>query len=104
MTQDSCSQQNGPRINGVAKAVSDSPTTTTAAAPLEPRSLLEVCQALRQKVLAFLEEQTEDEDGDLRHTQNRARESMGVIEEALRRYEWVPRCQSFIHQCSGFAG
>jgi len=48
------------------------------------RTFPEVCDDLRRKVVTFLEEQTDDEL--LQNVQNRIRVSMGVIEEALKRY------------------
>jgi FAD synthetase len=53
------------------------------------RTLPEVCYTLRRKLNAFLDEQTDDEV--LRNVQSQARVSMGVIDEALHRYGWVPR-------------
>lgn len=49
------------------------------------RSLPEVCDELRRKVTDFLEEKTDDKM--LLRTQNQVRISMGVIEDALSRYE-----------------
>ncbi|KAK3331918.1 hypothetical protein B0T19DRAFT_88915 [Cercophora scortea] len=114
MTQDVRSRQDGPRINGVAPKNTSISTTTTssttpatittevavpvASAPVAPRdaspavrcsgharTLPEICYTLRRKVDAFLDDQTDDKL--LRGTQNQARVSMGVIEEALGRYE-----------------
>lgn len=75
MTQDSRSHHDGLRVGGVAKITSASDAV---------RKLPEMCYTLRRKVIAFLEEQTDDEM--LRNAQGQARVSMGVIEEALRRY------------------
>ncbi len=75
MTQDVHSHQDDSRVNGVPKPASPSDA---------PHTLLETCDELRRKVIAFLEEQTDDEV--LRNVQNRVRVSMGVIEEALCRY------------------
>ncbi|KAI9786425.1 MAG: 3'-phosphoadenosine 5'-phosphosulfate sulfotransferase [Geoglossum umbratile] len=75
MTQDPHSRQGNSRINGVAEPVSASDA---------PRALPEICSGLRRKVTAFLKEQTDDEA--LRNVQSQVRVSMGVIEEALRRY------------------
>lgn len=47
-------------------------------------ALAEVCRELRRKVTAFLEEQTDNEV--LQGVQNQVRVSLGVIEEAMRRY------------------
>ncbi|KAF4630964.1 hypothetical protein G7Y89_g7176 [Cudoniella acicularis] len=49
-----------------------------------PRTLPDICQLLRRKIIAFLEEQTDDEE--LRNVQSQVRVSMRVIEEALSRY------------------
>jgi FAD synthetase len=75
MTQDPHSRQDDSRINGVAKPASASDV---------PRALPEICDELRHKVIAFLKEQTDDEV--LRNVQTQVWVSMGVIEEALRRY------------------
>ncbi|KAK1768325.1 hypothetical protein QBC33DRAFT_371427 [Phialemonium atrogriseum] len=80
MPQDSCSHQDGPLISSVEKAT----TASASDGPHAPRTLPEICLTLRRKVIAFLEEKTDDEV--LRNTQGQARVSMGVIEEALRRY------------------
>lgn len=69
--------------NGVAKTAAP----PTSVAPRAPRALPAICYTLRRKVLGFLEVQTDD--AVLRNTQARARESMAVIEEALRRYGCV---------------
>ena len=53
----------------------------------QPRSLAEVCAALRAKLLAFLALHSNDET--VQGTQRRARDAMEVIEEALRRYRYV---------------
>ncbi|POR37419.1 Uncharacterized protein TPAR_02379 [Tolypocladium paradoxum] len=66
--------------NGVAPTAA----TATSVAPRAARALPEICHTLRRKVLGFLEEQTDD--AELRNTQARARESMGLVEEALQRY------------------
>jgi FAD synthetase len=75
MTQDAPSHQDDSRVNGVAKPTSASDTA---------RTLPEICDELRRKVIAFLEEQIDDEV--LRNVQSQVRVSMGVIEEALCRY------------------
>jgi len=76
MTQDPHPHQDDSQVNGVAKPASASDA---------PRTLPEICDELRRKVIAFLEEQTDDEV--LRNVQSQVRVSMGVIEEALGRYE-----------------
>jgi FAD synthetase len=63
------------RVNGVAKPASASDA---------PRTFPEICDELQRKVIAFLEEQTDDEV--LRNVQSQVRVSMGLIEEALCRY------------------
>jgi FAD synthetase len=80
MTLDATSPQNGPRVNGVAEPASASLSDA-------PRTLPETCGELRRKVIAFLEEQTENKL--LQGVQNQVRVSMGVIEEAMRRYGYV---------------
>jgi len=62
--------------NGVSKSVSAAPDAQT---------LPEVCDVLRRKVTAFLEERTGDKM--LRNVQGQVKISMAVIEEALSRYE-----------------
>ncbi|KAK0734972.1 hypothetical protein B0T26DRAFT_690292 [Lasiosphaeria miniovina] len=77
---------------GVAAAAAEAPAADLVATgprvTARPRTLPEICYTLRRKVLAFLDEQIQDahEDRLLRDTQDQARVSMGVIEEALRRY------------------
>lgn len=94
MTLDSCSQAEAPPLVGSGGDATTAPAAQAKASDLprggsEPRTLPEICYALRRRVMAFLEEeQTGDEL--LRNTQGQARVSMGVIEEALRRYRWVP--------------
>jgi FAD synthetase len=75
MTQDAPSYPDDSRVNGVAKPPSASDV---------PRTLPEICDELRRKVIAFLEEQTDDEV--LQNVQSQVRVSMGVIVEALCRY------------------
>jgi FAD synthetase len=75
MTQDAPSHPDDSRVNGVTKPASASDA---------PRTLPEICDELRRKVIAFLEEQTDDKV--LRNVQSQVRASMGVIEEALCRY------------------
>ncbi|CCC06495.1 hypothetical protein SMACR_04888 [Sordaria macrospora] len=104
MTQDSPSSPKDLRIgNGVSSASSTTTFSSTAPFPpsetttttdmatasvskivSQPRSLAEVCAALRAKLLAFLALQSDDET--VQGTQRRARDAMEVIEEALRRY------------------
>ncbi|KAJ4379041.1 3'-phosphoadenosine 5'-phosphosulfate sulfotransferase [Neurospora sp. IMI 360204] len=104
MTQDSPSPQDLRVGNGVSSASS---TTFSSTAPFptsettyttttdmttasvskivsQPRSLAEVCAALRAKLLAFLALQSDDET--VQGTQRRARDAIEVIEEALDRY------------------
>lgn len=50
-----------------------------------PGALADVCRALQRRALGFLAARA-DGDEVLRRTQARARESMGVVDEALRRY------------------
>ncbi|KAK3382347.1 putative FAD synthetase [Lasiosphaeria ovina] len=71
-----------------AAAQAQAPAADLVATGPRPRTLPEICYTLRRKVLAFLDEQIQDahEDRLLRDTQDQARVSMGVIEEALRRY------------------
>jgi FAD synthetase len=75
MTPDPHSHHDDSQVNGVAKPASVSDA---------PRTFREICDELRHKVITFLEEQTDDEM--LRNLQSQVRVSMGVIEEALRRY------------------
>ncbi|KAK4221432.1 hypothetical protein QBC38DRAFT_129703 [Podospora fimiseda] len=75
MIYDSLARPDGPRINGVAKP-SDSPPK---------RKLPEICYELRGKIDAFLREDITGDDV-LRNVQTQVGVSMGVIEEALRRY------------------
>lgn len=76
MTQDPHSHQDDLQVNGVVKPASASDA---------PRTLLEIYDELRRKVIAFLGEQTDDEV--LRNVQSQVRVSMRVIEEALGRYK-----------------
>ncbi|KAK1776808.1 hypothetical protein QBC45DRAFT_434757 [Copromyces sp. CBS 386.78] len=62
----------------------DMATASVSKIVSQPRSLAEVCAALRAKLLAFLALQPDDET--VQGTQRRARDAMEVIEEALRRY------------------
>jgi FAD synthetase len=75
MTQDAPSHEDGPRVNGAAKPV---------ASASAPPALPEVCRELRRKVIAFLDEQTDNKV--LQGVQSQVRVSMGVIEEAMCRY------------------
>ena len=80
MTQDAPCHQGGPRVNGIAEPASASVSDV-------PRSLLQICDELRRKVTAFLDEQTDSKV--LQGVQSQVRVSMGVIEEAMRRYGYV---------------
>ncbi|KAK3356227.1 hypothetical protein B0H65DRAFT_71791 [Neurospora tetraspora] len=105
MTQDSPSPQDLRVGNGVSSAssttfsstapfptsettytttTSDMTTASVSKIVSQPRSLAEVCAALRAKLLAFLALQSDDET--VQGTQRRARDAMEVIEEALGRY------------------
>jgi hypothetical protein len=104
MTLDSCPQAEAPPLVGngsggdaTAPAAQAKAAVEASASDLprggsgsEPRTLPEICYALRRRVMAFLEEEQTSGDELLRNTQGQARVSMGVIEEALRRYRWVP--------------
>ncbi|KAL2142861.1 hypothetical protein VTI28DRAFT_692 [Corynascus sepedonium] len=74
-----CQNQQVARVNGVTKA-------DTFAEPrgAMQRTLPHICFELRAKIDAFLAEHTDDHV--LRNVQNQVIMSMGVIEEALRRY------------------
>lgn len=80
MTQDAPCHQGGPQVNGIAEP-------TSASVSDVPRSLLRICDELRRKVTAFLDEQTDSKV--LQGVQSQVRVSMGVIEEAMRRYGYV---------------
>lgn len=87
MTLNSCSQEEeAARVGGGAGKNS---SASAPELPRGPRTLPEICYTLRRRVMDFLEEEHAD-DELLRNTQAQARLSMGVIEEALRRYRWVP--------------
>jgi FAD synthetase len=77
MTQDAPSHQDGPQVNGA-------PVSASASASEAVPALEEVCRELRRKVTTFLEEQTDNKV--LQGVQNQVRVSLGVIEEAMRRY------------------
>lgn len=77
MTQDAPYDQHGPRVNGASEPAS-------VPAPGTPPPLALVCGELRRKVTAFLKE--EPKDKVLRAVQDQVRVSLGVIEEAMRRY------------------
>lgn len=83
MIHDSLTRPDDPRINGVPKGESEAAT----AAPIAQtrRTLPEICYKLRGKIDAFLSEDITDDDV-LRNVQTQVGVSMGVIEEALRRY------------------
>ena len=67
--------------NGLAKPPPAPPRPSPGLGP----ALLDVCNGFRRRVTAFLEEKTGDKM--LRGVQEQVRTSMGVIEEALSRYE-----------------
>ena len=69
----------GPRTNG------EVPRTTP---PSRTALLPDICYTLRGKVTAFLEQPSDDQL--VRATQAQARVAMGVIEEALQSYTYVP--------------
>jgi len=75
MTQDAPSHPDNSQANGSVTLDSTSPA---------PYILPEICTELRGKVIAFLDEKTEDKV--LRDVQSQVRLSMKVIEEALSRY------------------
>lgn len=75
MTQDVRAADASP-VNGITKS---------ASAANVPRTLPHIYGELRRKVIAFLEEETDDEV--LRNVQKSVRVSMGVIEQALRQYK-----------------
>ena len=75
MTQDAPIHGDNLEINGSTKPVSSSDA---------PYIIPEICYELRRKVVAFLDEETEDKT--LRNVQSQARVAMGVIEQALSRY------------------
>ncbi|KAL2182056.1 uncharacterized protein P884DRAFT_235481 [Thermothelomyces heterothallicus CBS 202.75] len=80
MTANSVFQhQDVARVNGVIRT--DSLPDPRS---MMPRALPDVCFELQAKVDAFLAEQTDDRV--LRNVQSQVRVSMGVIQEALRRY------------------
>ncbi len=81
MTQNMQWHPAGVQSNGVAKPA------IAADAPLTATTLPDLCTELRRKVLAFLEEPTDDEA--VRHTQEQTRVSLQVVEEALKRYKYV---------------
>jgi len=84
MIHDSLARPDDPRINGVAKGVSGEATTAAPIAQTR-RTLPAICYELRGKIDAFLREDITDDDV-LRSVQAQVGVSMGVIEEALRRY------------------
>lgn len=75
MVQEAPSHQDNVQVNGVVKPVAVSDT---------PRPLPVICDELRRKVIAFLEEQTDDVV--LQNVQSQVRVTMGIIEEAMRRF------------------
>ncbi|KAH7309596.1 hypothetical protein B0I35DRAFT_84100 [Stachybotrys elegans] len=56
-----------------------------SAHPPSDRPLHDVCHALKDKIDAFLAEQPDDPR--LRHVQDKLRESMAIVEQALNQYE-----------------
>ncbi|KAK3498044.1 uncharacterized protein B0T23DRAFT_334564 [Neurospora hispaniola] len=70
--------------NYTTTSTTDMATSSVSKIVSQPRSLAEVCAALRAKLLAFLALHSNDET--VQGTQRRARDAMEVIEEALRRY------------------
>lgn len=70
-----------PGANGVSTG------NITTNGNMAKRSLTEVRDEWRRKVLAFLDRQTEDDT--IKHTQAQARISLQVIEQALSRYTCV---------------
>ncbi|KAK4152643.1 hypothetical protein C8A00DRAFT_44298 [Chaetomidium leptoderma] len=75
-----CQHQQDARINGTTKPNTGAALTRGVLPPALP----EICFELQAKIDAFLCEQTDDRA--LRKVQSQVRESMGVIQEALRRY------------------
>lgn len=75
MTQDAPSLRDDSRVNGAAKL---------SAASVGSRPLPDICNDIRRRVTAFLDETVEDEI--LRGAQSQVRVSVGVIEDALKRY------------------
>lgn len=81
MTQNMQWQHAGVQANGAAKPA------IAADAPLTATTLPNLSAELRRKVLAFLDEPTDEEA--VRHTQEQTRISLQVVEEALKRYKYV---------------
>jgi hypothetical protein len=85
-------QDDGEQALGGARQAAPAPNGYPAkpelAADPGARSLRDVCLELRERVDAFLAE--EPETSLLREVQARLRVSMGVVEEALQRYQCVP--------------
>lgn len=83
MTSDSRSREDAPAVGGAAKPAAASGVPRAGADKLP-----NIYHSMRRKVMAFLDGPADDEAH--RRAQGQARVSMGVIEEALRRYRWVP--------------
>ncbi|KAK4237270.1 hypothetical protein C8A03DRAFT_44843 [Achaetomium macrosporum] len=79
MTDKAVSEGQNVRINGTAKTDKSALTRGSST-----RTLPEICFELQAKIDAFLCEETEDDV--LRSVQRQVKVSMGVIQEALRRY------------------
>jgi FAD synthetase len=80
-------QHNDARINGVSPKPADASTQMPAPTPAASsmrRTLPDICFEIRNKIDAFLCEETDDDV--LRKVQNQVRVSIDVIGEALRRY------------------
>lgn len=75
MAQDAVSHQDALRSNGIIKPVAESDT---------PYIIPEICIDLRRKVIAFLDEKTDNKV--LQNVQSQVKVAMKVIEEALSRY------------------
>jgi FAD synthetase len=78
-----CQRRQEARINGVTSITKTDPATPLTRVAL-PRALPDICFELQAKIDAFLCEQTDDQV--LRNVQSQVRVSMGVVQEALRRY------------------
>ncbi|KAK3301628.1 uncharacterized protein B0T15DRAFT_487859 [Chaetomium strumarium] len=80
MTENTICEGQDVRINGAAKPDRSAALTRGSST----RTLPEICFELQAKIDAFLCEETEDDV--LRGVQSQVKVSMGVIQEALRRY------------------
>lgn len=78
-----CQRRQDARINGVTGVIKADPAAPLTRVAL-PRTLPDICFELQAKIDAFLGEQTDDQV--LRNVQSQVRASMGVVQEALRRY------------------